>query len=73
MLARRGFRRGPAETLAEFNARIQAAGPGPEVAAIIDAVEAAAYGHEPPAPGRVDAAQRALDALRGRSRRGPDR
>ncbi|MDR7417473.1 MAG: transglutaminaseTgpA domain-containing protein [Armatimonadota bacterium] len=75
VLARRGFRRKPAETVAEFSARVQAAASAPEVAVITDAVEAAAYGHEPLDPGGAEAAQRALDALRtgGRPRRVPDR
>jgi transglutaminase-like putative cysteine protease len=75
LLARRGLRRGPTETVAEFRARVETAEAWPEAAAISDAVEAAAYAGEAVTPAVVGTARGHLDRLRRRARmaRGPAR
>jgi transglutaminase-like putative cysteine protease len=67
LLARRGFPRGPSETVAEFRARVEAAGPWPEVAAISAAVEGVAYGGDAATPEAVAAARAHLDRVRRRA------
>ncbi|MDR7520981.1 MAG: DUF3488 and DUF4129 domain-containing transglutaminase family protein [Armatimonadota bacterium] len=69
VLARRGLRRRPSETVEEFRRRAQAWGGLPEVEAISAAVEAAAYGGVEPTPEAVADARRHLGALRVRLRR----
>ncbi len=67
-LARRGLRRGQAETVDEFRRRVEAAVPLPEVAAISTLVEAAAYGGAGPDVDAIRTARDHLDALRARLR-----
>ncbi len=68
VLARRGLRRGPSETVEEFSRRVESRGPLPEVRAISTFAEAAVYGGADPDPDTVRAAQQHLDALRARFR-----
>lgn len=75
LLARRGWRRAPSETVDEFRRRVEASGPIPEVALLSALVEAAAYGQVEPTAEALEEAGRHLNALRSRLRRsnGPDR
>ncbi len=70
MLARRGWRRAPSETVDEFRQRVEAFGPMPEVAGLSALVEAAAYGQTEPDAEVLREARRLLDALDVRLRRG---
>ena len=70
MLARRGWRRAPSETVDEFRRRVEALGPMPEVAGISAMVEEAAYGREKSGAEVLEEARRHLEALGARLRRG---
>ncbi|MDI6772206.1 MAG: DUF4129 domain-containing protein, partial [bacterium] len=69
MLARRGWRRAPAETVDEFRQRVEASGPMPEVARLSALVESAAYGQEEPGAEVLEEARRHLGSLGVRLRR----
>jgi transglutaminase-like putative cysteine protease len=69
MLARRGLRRLPVDTVSEFRRRVEGAADLPEVGVISEAVEAAAYAGREPDDGDLETVRRALDALRYRLRR----
>ncbi|MDQ7841878.1 MAG: DUF4129 domain-containing protein, partial [bacterium] len=72
MLARRGWRRAPTETVDEFRRRVEALGPMPEVAGISALVEEAAYGREKSGAEVLEVleeARRHLEALGARLRR----
>jgi len=70
MLARRGWRRAPSETVEEFRQRVEASGPMPEVARLSALVEASVYGQEEPGAEVLAEARRHLDALGARLRKG---
>ncbi len=71
ILARRGLRRDPTETVGEFSRRVRAHTGGlPEVEALSAMVEEAAYGGAQPGPHSAASAKALLEALRGRLRRG---
>ncbi|MGQ0568947.1 MAG: transglutaminase TgpA family protein [Armatimonadota bacterium] len=70
VLARRGVRRGPADTIEEFRSRAEASRDLPEVGEISSLVEAAAYGGSEPDEETVRMARHHLDALRVRMRQG---
>lgn len=69
MLARRGWRRAPAETVDEFRRRVEASGPMLEVALLSALVEEAAYGPGEPGAEVEEEARRHLEALAVRLRR----
>lgn len=75
MLARRGWRRVPSETVDEFRRRVEASGSLPEVARLSALVEASAYGQQEPGADVLADARSHLDALgtRLRKRHGPSR
>ncbi len=68
MLARRGVRRDPSETVAEYRRRVTGLGNLPEVGSLSAVIEAAAYGGLEPDAAVVRSARDHLEALRARLR-----